>query len=449
MKSNPKKDVILFGDKISFEPVTSSQREEVFDLIGKNKYLEALISVKKMIKINIDFITENTQEIKKEKNNKKKELTKEKEIEKEENIKEKILINFSKISMDDLYKLSIEKIISTYLYYQEYFSNILLVIHLYLKLNLLDKINRTLLFLKREMDLNKFSDINKMIIKFMVQNESNIESKNSRLSSIKKIKIVSKELYNKCQEIYFSSLKIYVSCAQYAINLRELNLFEKFLLEFVMKISLLLTKDNYIICNTFLLVGNLYMKLGNLKKAHFFYEKIVNKNQHGIPTDKKMSKVIISAHYNLGLIYYVTGKYETAKLRLENALEIKKNIVKNNYDTELIQIYETLAEVDVQYKNYTSAYLYIEEGIKLLNNKIINTQINENIIPSDRQRSNNNNTKSLKNFIEKSDEKDFDNSSDSTHQIIANKKDITNENNFKETSNFSKEEFILKKNFKF
>ena len=447
MKSNPKKDVILFGDKISFEPVTSIQREEVFDLIGKNKYLEALISVKKMIKINIDFITENTQEIKKEKNNKKKELTKEKEIEKEENIKEKILINFSKISMDDLYKLSIEKIISTYLYYQEYFSNILLVIHLYLKLNLLDKINRTLLFLKREMDLNKFSDINKMIIKFMVQNESNIESKNSRLSSIKKIKIVSKELYNKCQEIYFSSLKIYVSCAQYAINLRELNLFEKFLLEFVMKISLLLTKDNYIICNTFLLVGNLYMKLGNLKKAHFFYEKIVNKNQHGIPTDKKMSKVIISAHYNLGLIYYVTGKYETAKLRLENALEIKKNIIKNNYDTELIQIYETLAEVDVQYKNYTSAYLYIEEGIKLLNNKIINTQINENIIPSDRQRSNNNNTKSLKNFIEKSDEKDFDNSSDSTHQIIANKKDITNENNFKETSNFSKEEFILNKKF--
>ena len=48
-----------------------------------------------------------------------------------------------------------------------------------------------------------------------------------------------------------------------------------------------------------------------------------------------MYKVIISANYNLGLIYYVTGKYETAKLRLEKALEIKKIIIKNSYDLEL------------------------------------------------------------------------------------------------------------------
>ena len=49
---------------------------------------------------------------------------------------------------------------------------------------------------------------------------------------------------------------------------------------------------------------NLYTKLGSLKKAHFFYEKILKKSQHGVPKDNKMFQVIISANYNLGLIYY-------------------------------------------------------------------------------------------------------------------------------------------------
>ena len=70
------------------------------------------------------------------------------------------------------------------------------------------------------------------------------------------------------------------------------------------------------------------MKLGSIKKAHFLYEKIINKSQHGLPKDKNMYKVLIAANYNIGLIYYITGKYENAKLRVENALEIKKTSVK-------------------------------------------------------------------------------------------------------------------------
>ena len=310
-------------------------------------------------------------------------------------------------------------------------------------MNLLDKINSTLMLLKSEMELNKFTEINQIIIKFMVQNENNIESKNVRISS-KKIKMVPIKLYNKCQEIYFNSLKILVSCSQYAINLREINLSEKFLLEFIMKISLLLTKDNYIICNTFLLVGNLYMKTGTLKKAHFFYEKILKKNQHGIPKDNKMYKVIISANYNLGLIYYVTGKYETAKLRLEKALEIKKIIIKNSYDLELIKIYETLAEIDVQYKNYTSAYAYIEEGTKLLNNRL--GQIPENLFQNSTQRTNRRN-KSLKNIIEKSEENENQDSSYSIHQISSPRKREIQNDIPKELQHISNEEIILNKKF--
>jgi tetratricopeptide (TPR) repeat protein len=215
---------------------------------------------------------------------------------------------------------------------------------------------------------------------------------------------------------------------------------EKCLLEFVMKISLLLTKDNYIICNTFLLVGNLYMKLGALKKAHFFYEKIINKNQHGMPKDNQMCKVIISANYNLGLIYYVTGKYETAKLRMENALEIKKIILKNNYDLELIQIYETLAEIDVQYKNYTSAFIYIQEGSKLLNNKIGLNLEDNNTHRTNPKKS------SLKNIIEKTNENEILDSSASFHHIEGNKRDLKIEST-KETQSLSKQEIILNKKF--
>ena len=181
-KLSIKKDIILFGDKITFHPVTSKQRDEILECLSRNKYMEAMNLAKQMIKLNIEYLKENTQEIIKEKPNKRKESTK--ELQKEESEKQtthiiKPLINFAEISFDDLYKYSIEKIISTYLYYQEYFSNILLVIHLYIKLNHLEKVYRALNFLKNEMDSIKYCDLNQIIIKFMVQNENNIESKNS------------------------------------------------------------------------------------------------------------------------------------------------------------------------------------------------------------------------------------------------------------------------------
>ena len=208
-KLSIKKDVILFGDKIAFQSITSNQREEILELLSRNKYLEAMNLTKQMIKSNIEFLKENTQEIPKEKSNKKKDGTKEpqkEEIEKHNTSTNlKPLINFGEISIDDLYKYTIEKIISTYLYYQEYFSNILLVIHLYIKLNYLEKVYRVLNFLKNEMESIKFCEINQMIIKFMVQNENNIETKNSR-----KNKSISKKLYDKCEEIYFNALKIYI-----------------------------------------------------------------------------------------------------------------------------------------------------------------------------------------------------------------------------------------------
>ena len=443
-KSIIKKDLILFGDKITYQPVTSKQREQVLEYLSRTRYIDAMNLLNQMIKTNIEYLRENTQEIPKEKPNKRKDVNKEvqkQEIEKKTSVTLKPLINFCEIPIDDFYKYSIEKVISTYLYYQEYFSNILLSIHLYIKQNHLEKVYRVLNFLKNEMESIKFCDIIQMIIKFMIQNENNIESKISKIKA-RKNKFVSQKLFDKCKEIYFNALKIYICGAQYAINIRELNLFQRFLIEFVLKISSLFTKDNYIIYNTFLLVGNLYLKFGYLQKAHFFYEKILKKIQHGIPKDYKIYKVIISANYNLGLIYYITGKYETAKLRLEAALEIKKIMMKNNYDLELINIYETLAEVDIQYKNYTSAFVYIQEGTKLLNNKIGQYQENNNSTQRTNQRK-----KSLINIVEKSEENELQDSSSGFNQLDSERKEAQDDTK-KNIKNYSIEEIILSKKFK-
>ena len=316
------------------------------------------------------------------------------------------------------------------------------------------------------MTLNKFSEIIQIIIQFMIQNENNIETKKSnnnnykeslipprsmsmKIDKTKKPKKVSQELYNKCEEIYFNSLKIYICCAQYAINLRELNLYEEFILDFVMKINLLLSKDNYIICNTFLLLANLYMKLGSIKKAHFLYEKIINKSQHGSPKDKNMYKVLISANYNIGLIYYITGKYENAKLRLENALELKKTSIKNNYDIELVKIYETLAEVDVQYKSYSSAYVYVQEGLKILMNKASPNPTPENMFNKEHG-SNKYLNKYIKNSEENFDEKDVnsdESSSSDGFKKLTFKQKYSEFINTQNIHNYSNEEIILNKKF--
>ena len=71
-KKNKKKDIILFGDKIQYESVTSVEREEILESLSKHNYIESMNLVKKMIKFNIEYIMENTQEIKEEKTNKKK-----------------------------------------------------------------------------------------------------------------------------------------------------------------------------------------------------------------------------------------------------------------------------------------------------------------------------------------------------------------------------------------
>ena len=57
-------------------------------------------------------------------------------------------------------------------------------------------------------------------------------------------------------------------------------------------------------------------------------------------------------------------RYEIAKQRFETALRIKKEFLKEKNDLQISQIYETIAEIDIEYKNYNSALNNLQKAIE-------------------------------------------------------------------------------------
>ena len=53
-----------------------------------------------------------------------------------------------------------------------------------------------------------------------------------------------------------------------------------------------------------------------------------------------------------------------AKQRLETALRIKRELLKEKNDLQISIIYEALAEIDIEYKNYSSAYIYLQKAVE-------------------------------------------------------------------------------------
>ena len=346
------------GKALTYKPKYEEKRKKIFKLLEQEKNIKALKSVQSLIKRNISDLSDH--------------------------FSKSEVINFSKIQIDKLVKISknnIEEPLNSFLYIKEYLTNILLSIHIYTKINSRDKITRTLNYLLSEMKLYKFSEFTMIIISHIIQNNKNNELNNNNTntnttninntnnkSGVKTERKGTQKLNRDLEEFYFSSLKVFICCVQYASNLREFNLYEDSILEFIKIIQARYSQDYYMLCNSFLLLGNLYVKSGLITKAYYLYERIIDI----CPKDENVRDVLISAYYNCGLIDYTIGKYEDAKKKLENALEIKKSMNEiTDKESIQIKIYETLAEFDVQYKNYSSAYKNIQKGADILNNNNI------------------------------------------------------------------------------
>ena len=139
------------------------------------------------------------------------------------------------------------------------------------------------------------------------------------------------------------------------------------------------SNNPHIFYNTFLLLGNLYVEYGMLKKGHDLFDKIIDNvklnNKDKEKENKQLYDVVLCANYNSGLINFVIDKYGTAKEKFENALKIKREYLKEKNNLQISKIYETLAEIDIEYKNYDFAFVNLQKAIE--SRELSNTTDNE------------------------------------------------------------------------
>ena len=250
-----------------------------------------------------------------------------------------------------------KELLDSFLYYEDYFCNFLLLIHSFSLFKSKDEVWRLLNRLIKEMETYNFTNVTNFLIEEKVQrNDKNDKNDDNENSS--NIKIV-----GDFEKIYLRILKILVTIAKYGNTLGEFSFYEKYLLDYVQKILEVYSKDEYINYNTYLLLGNLYVEYGFLQKGHFLYDTIIE-NNNNLSNKERLNEVVLCANYNSGLVNFVIDKYEMAKQRFETALRIKKEFLKEKNDLQISQIYETISEIDIEYKNYSSALMNLQKAIE-------------------------------------------------------------------------------------
>ena len=247
-------------------------------------------------------------------------------------------------------------LLDSYLYYEDYFCNFLLLIHSFSLFKSKDEVWRLLNRLIKEMEANNFTNVTNFLVdEHVMKNDNKNDDQGDNYSNIK--------IEETFKDIYLRILKILVTIAKYGNTLGEFSFYEKYLLDYVQKILEVYSKDEYINYNTYLLLGNLYVEYGFLQKGHFLYDTIIE-NNNNLSNKERLNDVVLCANYNSGLVNFVIDKYEMAKQRFETALKIKKEFLKEKNDLQISQIYETISEIDIEYKNYSSALINLQKAIE-------------------------------------------------------------------------------------
>jgi tetratricopeptide (TPR) repeat protein len=111
-------------------------------------------------------------------------------------------------------------------------------------------------------------------------------------------------------------------------------------------------------------MANLYVEMDCYSKAITLYNECINL----LPDPKEsheFADLSISANYNLGIMYYIMDQYYNSKLRLETALRIKKDYKNEELTEQTSTIYETLGEIEIEYKNFQAAYDNLHKAIEI------------------------------------------------------------------------------------
>jgi hypothetical protein len=66
-------------------------------------------------------------------------------------------------------------------------------------------------------------------------------------------------------------------------------------------------------------------------------------------------------NYNLGVLYYITDQYTYSKNRLETLIKFNKDEISD----QMALFYETLGEVELEYKNFQVSYICLQKSLEI------------------------------------------------------------------------------------
>ncbi len=321
------KKIEHYTNLIKYQPLWNEQRRIIIEHLRKKEFSEAIEKNYILIQDNYNLLNQYEKELK--------------------------ILPFHDIQAIENNK---KDLLDSYLYYEDYFCNFLLLIHSFSLFKSKDEVWRLLNRLIKEMEANNFTNVTNFLVdEHVMKNDNKNDDQGDNYSNIK--------IEETFKDIYLRILKILVTIAKYGNTLGEFSFYEKYLLDYVQKILEVYSKDEYINYNTYLLLGNLYVEYGFLQKGHFLYDTIIE-NNNNLSNKERLNDVVLCANYNSGLVNFVIDKYEMAKQRFETALKIKKEFLKEKNDLQISQIYETISEIDIEYKNYSSALINLQKAIE-------------------------------------------------------------------------------------
>jgi hypothetical protein len=76
-------------------------------------------------------------------------------------------------------------------------------------------------------------------------------------------------------------------------------------------------------------------------------------------------EIYINANYNLGLLYFVTDQYSNSKNRIEQCIKVKREIKNEEISEQMAIFYETLGEIELEYKHYQDSYVYLRKSLDI------------------------------------------------------------------------------------
>ena len=322
----PQKRKIEYDKLEPYVPLWNKQRAEIVEHLRKKEFSEAIEKNYILIQENYKLINQYEREAK--------------------------ILPFDDLNIIENNK---KDLLNSFQYYEDYFCNFLLLIHTFSLFKSKDEVWRLLNRLIKEMENYNFTGVTNFLIEDKIEKIKTDDNQDNYYSNIK--------INENFKEIYLRILKILVTIAKYGNSLGEFSFYEKYLLDYTLKILKAYSEDDYINYNTFLLLGNLYVEYGFLQKGHYLFDTIIG-NTNNLSNKERLNDVVLCANYNSGLVNFVIDRYEIAKQRFETALRIKKEFLKEKNDLQISQIYETIAEIDIEYKNYNSALNNLQKAIE-------------------------------------------------------------------------------------